>query len=109
MPSRHRDIRGRVLRLAKIHQRWTPPFFVQMVHHINSSPVFIQVGRNRSRLPYYDVPSTRGSTVFYSKDFAWEKSRQEQEKLQNPTEEQRKKLAADAARKERLKRRRCEE
>ena len=47
--------------------------------------------------------------MFYSKDFAWEKSRQEQEKLQNPTEEQRKKLAADAARKERLKRRRCEE
>ena len=58
---------------------------------------------------HYDVPSTRGSAVFYSKDFAWEKSRQEQEKLQNPTEEQRKKLAADAARKERLKRRRCEE
>ena len=57
---------------------------------------------------HYDVPSTRGSTVFYSKDFAWEKSRQEQE-LQNPTEEQRKKLAEDAARAARLKRRRGEE
>ena len=33
------DIRGRVLRLAKIHQRLTPPFTVQIVHYINSSSV----------------------------------------------------------------------
>ena len=58
---------------------------------------------------HYDVPSTRGSAVFYSKYFAWEKSRQEQEKLQNPTEEERKRLAEKAARAARLKRRGCEE
>ena len=47
----HRDIRGRVLRLANLHQRLTPPSTTQMVHYINSSPVFIQVRRNRSRRP----------------------------------------------------------
>ena len=40
-----------VLRLAKIHQRLTVPSTVQMVHYFNSSLVFIQVGRNRSRRP----------------------------------------------------------
>ena len=49
-PSRG-DIHGCVLWIAKIHQRLTPPSTVQIVHYINSSPVFIQVGRNRSRRP----------------------------------------------------------
>ena len=43
------DIRGRVLRLAKIHQRLTPPSTAQLAHYINSSPVFIHTRRNRSR------------------------------------------------------------
>jgi len=39
------------LRQLKIHQRLKAPFTVQMVHHINSSPVFIHNRRNRSRRP----------------------------------------------------------
>ena len=37
------------MRLAKIHQRLTAPSTFQMVHHINSSLVFMHNRRNRSR------------------------------------------------------------
>ena len=50
-PPPHGDIRGWILRAAKIHQRLTVPSTVQMVHHISSSPVFIHIRRNRSRRP----------------------------------------------------------
>ena len=35
---------------SDIHQRLAPPSIVQLMHHINSSPVFIQLRRNRKRL-----------------------------------------------------------
>ena len=37
--------------LRLVHQRLTPPSTIQLVHYINSSPVFIHIGRNRSRRP----------------------------------------------------------
>ena len=47
----HGDIRGWILRAAKIHQRLTAPSNIQIVHYINSSPVFTHTRRNRSRRP----------------------------------------------------------